>query len=104
MKRTIARLLVILLVANLFGLGAAEAAADRHSQHGAYSAGLDGKPPVPDGPACSHACHASLHFDALPVILLSIAASTGPQRSLRREPGAFFVHSTAPFRPPRALA
>ena len=105
MKRTIARLLVLLLIANLFGLGAVEAASDRHSQqHGSYSAGLEGQLPMPEAPECAHAGHANLHFVALPVILLSIAASTGPQRSFRREPCAFFVHSTAPFRPPRALA
>ena len=105
MKRILARLLIVLLLANLLGVAHAEAtvggqpviALDQPPQQDQNSG-------CPDGPRCTHACHLALHFVGM--VAESFAFATSPsERSVPLPSTSIFAVSTqAPLRPPRLLA
>ena len=99
-KRFVARLLVVLFLADLFGVAALQAAPDIHDgysqERGSGSKG--------DAPECSHACHASFHFVALPAVAMPVAAGASEPRIDARAASIPPSPSVGTYHPPRALA
>lgn len=102
MKRFVASLLVLLLLAGLFGVPSMQAAPDKHGAPTAYSQESAGNH-TEDSPACSHACHVASHFVALPMIALDVSVPADEQHLMHGDAAVFSAPVAAPFHPPRAL-
>jgi hypothetical protein len=100
--RLLAQVVLLVFLFDLFGVAALQAAPESHGAPPSYSQQGDGVDPQ-DAPACSHACHAILHFVALPVIPLAVSAAADQPQIRHPDSAVRAVPATAPYRPPRAL-
>ena len=104
MKRSIAWLFVLALLANSFALAGVETVPDVHLADSSSHSQSGGGDTSPEVPGCSHACHMSFHFMGLVGVPLAFAVEADKLRSIEF-PTAFFPPPAAEsFRPPRTLA
>ena len=109
MRRLLARILLLVFLADIVGLGVVSAFGginDQHSPAAAESVVGDGTPE--DNAAssgCNHACHFAQHFFA-PVSdsLAKVAGSSSYTVPAHSPVTLLSIRLKAPFHPPRALA
>lgn len=104
MKRSIAWLLALALLANTFALAGAETMSDPHLAGSSFHAGAGAGKICPEGPGCTHVCHMSFHFMGLVGMPLAFADEADELRSIEFPKAVFPPPAAESFRPPRTLA